>query len=39
MEYLGADGKIILKRIFKKYDVRMWNGLFWLMLGTSKGLF
>jgi hypothetical protein len=28
--------RIILKRNANKYDMRMWSGLIWLRVGTSK---
>jgi len=31
---LGIDGRIILKRIFKKWDWE-WYGLFWLRMGIG----
>jgi hypothetical protein len=34
----GLDGKIILKWIFKKWDVGAWTGLSWLRIGTDGGL-
>jgi len=34
----GVDGRIILKRIFKKWDGEAWSGLFWLRIGTDGGL-
>jgi hypothetical protein len=33
----GADGKIILKRIFKTWD-GAWTALSWLRIGTGGGL-
>jgi hypothetical protein len=36
--YLGVDWMIILQWIFKKWDVKVWTGLFWLRIGTSDGL-
>jgi hypothetical protein len=33
----GVDGRIILKRIFKKWD-GAWTGLSWLRIGTGGGL-
>jgi len=30
--------KIVLKRIFKKWDWRAWTGLIWLRIGTGSGL-
>jgi len=28
------DGRIILKWIIKKEDVRIWSGFYWLRIGT-----
>ena len=33
----GADGKIILRWIFRKWDVGVWTGLSWLRIGTGGG--
>jgi hypothetical protein len=38
LEDPGVDGRIILKRIFKKLDGMAWTGLIWLRIGTSGGL-
>ena len=35
MEDLGLDGKVILKRIFRKWDGEAWTGLLWLRIGTG----
>jgi hypothetical protein len=31
------DGRIILRWIFRKWDVGVWTGLSWLRLGTGDG--
>jgi hypothetical protein len=31
----GVDGRIILRRIFRKWDVRLWTGLGWLRMGIG----
>jgi hypothetical protein len=33
----GLDGKIILRWIFRKWDVVVWTGLNWLRIGTGGG--
>jgi hypothetical protein len=33
----GVDGRIILRCIFRKWDVVVWTGLIWLMIGTGDG--
>jgi hypothetical protein len=41
-DHLGdpdVDGRIILKRIFKRWDGVSWAGLSWLRMGTGGGLF
>jgi hypothetical protein len=35
--YPGVDGRIILRCIFSKWDVRVWTGSSWLRLGTGGG--
>jgi hypothetical protein len=32
---LGVDGRIILRRIFRKWDVGVWIGLSWLRIETA----
>jgi hypothetical protein len=31
----GVDGRVILRWIFKKWDVMVWNGSSWLRIGTD----
>jgi len=31
----GIDGRIILRWIFRKWDVWVWTGLSWLTIGTG----
>ena len=33
----GVDGRIILRWIFRKWDVGVWTGLSWLRTGTVVG--
>jgi hypothetical protein len=33
----GVDGRIILRWIFRKYDVGAWNRSSWLRIGTGGG--
>ena len=37
MEHPGIDRRIILRRIFRKWDVRAWTGSSWLRIGTGGG--
>ena len=37
LEDPGIDGRIILRCIFRKWDVGAWNGSSWLKIGTSGG--
>ena len=37
LENPGVDGKIMLRGIFRKWDVGAWVGLIWLKIGTSGG--
>ena len=31
----GIDGRITLRCIFRKWDVRAWTGLIWVRIGTG----
>ena len=33
----GAEGRIILRWIFRKWAVRVWTGSSWLRIGTGGG--
>jgi hypothetical protein len=33
----GVDGRIILRRIFRKWDVGVWPGFGWLRIETGDG--
>jgi len=33
----GADGRIVLRWTFRKWDVGIWNGSNWLKIGTGGG--
>jgi len=35
LERPGVDGTIILRRIFRKWDVRTWTGSIWLRTGDG----
>ena len=35
----GVDGRIILRWIFRKWDVGVWTGSIWLRIGTGCGHF
>jgi hypothetical protein len=37
LEEPGVDGRIILRRIFKKWDVGIWTGSMWLRIGIGGG--
>jgi len=37
LEDPGVDGRIILRWIFRKWDVGAWTGLSWLGIGTGGG--
>jgi len=37
LEDLDVDGRILLKRISKKWDGEAWNGLLWFTIGTGRG--
>jgi hypothetical protein len=38
LEDSGVDGRVILRRMFRKWDVGAWTGLIWLRIGTGGGL-
>ena len=33
----GVDGKMILRLIFRMWDVGVWTGSIWLRIGTAGG--
>ena len=33
----GVGGRIILRKIFRKWDVEVWTGSSWLRIGTGVG--
>jgi len=37
LEDPGVDGMIILRWIFRKWDVEVWTALIWLRIGTGGG--
>jgi hypothetical protein len=37
LEDPGVDGRIILRWIFRKWDVGIWTGLSWLGIGKAGG--
>jgi len=37
LEEPGPDGRIILRRIFRKWGVGVWTGLSWVRIGTDGG--
>ena len=39
LEDPGVDGRIMLRRIFRKWDVVVWTGSSWLGIGTGGGYF
>jgi hypothetical protein len=35
LEHAGLDGRIILRWIFRKWDMGVWNELSWLRIGPG----
>jgi hypothetical protein len=33
----GIDGRVLLRWIFRKWDVRVWTGISWLKVETGSG--
>jgi hypothetical protein len=33
----GVDGRIIIRRVFRMWDVGVWTGLSWLRIQTGGG--
>jgi hypothetical protein len=33
----GVDGRIILRWIFRKWDMKAWTGSIWFRIGTGRG--
>jgi hypothetical protein len=38
MEDPGLEGRIILRSIFREWDVAVWTGSSWLRIETNEGL-
>jgi hypothetical protein len=37
LEVPGLDGRIILRLIFRKWNIGAWTGSIWLRIGTGSG--
>ena len=37
MEHPGVDGRVILRWVFREWDVGVWTGSSWLRIGTGGG--